>query len=291
MALAAPSTLAWAASSDIPHTDLGDGAAVFVSGGTNVLVVPAGDGLIMVDGGPAKDAKALLAAIDRMSGKKPIQYLFNTCWDYDHSGANELVRARGAEIVAHVNTKLWLGGDFYSRWQDHRYRPRPAEALPTKTFYDGGKMTVGDQTLTYANLFQAHTDGDIYVDFQPRNILAAGELVSGEGYPQLDYVTGGWIGGMLKANEALLKIANDDTMVIPGRGPVKGKADIKAQHDMLKVVFDRMKTMAQKGLSGEEMLKAGITKEFDKTWGDPTRFVLNAYQGFANHSYDVGGFI
>ena len=169
--------------------------------------------------------------------------------------------------------------------------PLPQQALPTKTFYTGGEMTQGDEVIKYANLFQAHTDGDIYVHFTRRNLLAVGELLSGHGYPVLDYSTGGWIGGMMKANEELLKIADDDTVIVPGRGPVKRKADLKAQYDMLSEVFKRMKAMAQKGLSGKQMLAAGITKDFDEAWGNPRRFVLNAYEGFTVHSYDVGGFI
>jgi glyoxylase-like metal-dependent hydrolase (beta-lactamase superfamily II) len=272
--------------------DLAGGAAVFSVGGSNVLVVPGPDGLIMVDTGPMGSGEALLAAIDQFSGKAPIHAAFNTHWHYEQTGGNEAVRKRGVDIIAHENTKLWLGGDFYVRWQEKRYRPRPAEALPTKTFYAGDQtMPAGDETVTYATLFQAHTDGDIYVHFPKHNILAVGGLLSAQGYPILDYSTGGWIGGMAKANEALLKIADDATIIVCEGGAMQNKAHLQAQHDMLTTVTDRMKGMAQKGFSAEDMIEGGATDGFDDAWGDPTAFITMAYAGLVNHTYDLGGFI
>lgn len=282
---------AWAASASVDRTDLRDGAAVFSIGGSNVLVVPGPDGLIMVDTGPMGSGPALLKAIDAFSGKAPIHAAFNTHWHYDQTGGNEAVRKRGVDLISHENTKLWLGGDFYVKWEERRYRPRPEAALPNKTFYDGGSMQVGDETVTYANLFQAHTDGDIYVHFPRRNILAVGGLLSAKGYPILDYSTGGWIGGMAKANEALLALADDETVIICESGAIQNKAHLQAQHDMLTTVTERMKGMAQKGFSAEDMLNGGATDGFDERWGDPTAFITMAYQGLVNHTYDLGGFI
>jgi len=291
LCMAVPGMTALAASARISRTDLRDGAAVFSVNGSNALVVPGPDGLILVDTGPMGTSSALLRAIDDFSGKAPIRTAFNTHWHYDQTGGNEAVRKRGADIISHENTKLWLGGDFYVEWQDRRYRPRPAEALPNKTFYTDGAMQAGGEAITYANLFQAHTDGDIYVHFQNHNILAVGGLLSAEGYPILDYTTGGWIGGMRDADKALLEIADDETIIICESGAVQDKASLQAQYDMLSTVTDRMKEMAQKGFSASDMLHSGVTEGFDEAWGDPTDFVTMAYNGFVNHTYDVGGFI
>lgn len=291
LCLATPGLGALAASAQISHAELRGGAAVFSAGGSNVVVVPGPDGLILVDTGPMGQGKALLEAINGFSGGAPVRTAFNTHWHYDQTGGNEAVRASGAEIMSHENTKLWLGGDFYVEWQDKRYMPRPEKAIPTKSFYKGGEMTAGDETIVYDLLFQAHTDGDIYVHFRNRNILAVGGLLAAEGYPILDYSTGGWIGGMLEANAALLEIADEETLIVSESGAVQRKADLQAQHDMLEVLYERMKEMARKGFAAEEMLEAGVTKEYDEVRGDPTFFVTNAYYGMTNHTYDMGGFI
>jgi hypothetical protein len=60
---------------------------------------------------------------------------------------------------------------------------------------------------------------------------------------------------------------------------------------MLTTVTDRMKGMAQKGFSAEDMIEGGATDGFDDAWGDPTAFITMAYAGLVNHTYDLGGFI
>src|SRR5262249_25070245 len=145
---------------------------------------------------------------------KDVKVLFNTDWHLDHTGSNEILKQAGAKIVAHENTKLWIGADFYSDWEKRSYKPRPAAALPTETFYTTGKMTFGSESIEYGYLPQAHTDGDIYVFFPGANVLVTGDVMTVGQYPVLDYVTGGWLGGLQNANAALLKIANADTRII-----------------------------------------------------------------------------
>src|SRR5690606_39235485 len=72
-------------------------------------------------------------------------------WHADHTGGNEALAARGARIVAHENTKLWLGAEFEVWWRDGElHRPRPREAWPTATFYSGGELDLntGGETDT-----------------------------------------------------------------------------------------------------------------------------------------------
>ena len=69
---------------------------------------------------------------------------------------------------------------------------------------------LNDEDLRLVSVDPAHTDGDIYVFFPQQNVLVAGDVLSVGQYPILDYVTGGWIGGLQNANQALLKIVNAD---------------------------------------------------------------------------------
>ena len=119
----------------------------------------------------------------------------------------------------------------------------------------------------------------------------ASDVVSVSSYPILDYTTGGWIGGMLQAVKTLLTIANADTKIIPGTGPVQSKAGLQAQHDMLAAVMDRLLKLLRQGMSAKDMIEAAPTKDFDAKWGNPERFIRGAYPGLWGHVRELGGIV
>lgn len=275
----------------LKSTALGDGLTLIEGAGGNVVTLANAAGVLMVDGGSADHSAALIKLVSQQSGKRPVTTLFNTHWHWDHTGSNEKLSKAGAKIIAHENTKLWLGADFFVEWENHAYKPRPTAALPTETFYQSGQLNFADESIVYGHLPRAHTDGDLYVWLPARNVLIAGDLLSVGAYPVLDYSTGGWIGGMLDASKALLDLSNEQTRIIPGTGPVQSRADLQAQYEMLKTMKERLTGMMKKGMGADDMLAAEATKEFDAHWGDPRLFVANAYRGMWGHVRSLGGIV
>jgi glyoxylase-like metal-dependent hydrolase (beta-lactamase superfamily II) len=265
---------------------------LLVSGaGSNVLVLKTPDGVLMVDGGVAERSPDLLKIVAGFSDGARVQVLFNTHWHLDHTGANDVIGKTGAKIMAHENTKLWMGAEIISMWEKRTYSPRPKEARPNTTFYTKGTMTFGKQEIQYGYLGQAHTDGDIYVFFPGSNILMTGDVFSVGSYPVMDYTTGGWIGGLSDASKALVAVADSQTRVIPGNGPVQTKVDLQAQADMCAEMRTRFVGMMRKGMSAKDMLLSAPTKEFDARWGDPQLFITNAYPGLWGHVREIGGIV
>jgi cyclase len=270
---------------------LTDRITLITGAGGNVVLYQGNAGLTLIDSGQADQASALLTLVDELSGKAPITTLFNTHWHEDHTGGNDAVHARGASIIAHENTKLWLGADFEVEWRHWSHQPRAKAALPDVTFYTDGNLDLGGETVQYGNFAQAHTDGDLYVYFPQSNVLVTGGLLANKQYPIADIATGGWIGGLIAANKNLLALINDNTILIPDSGPAQTKADLQAQHDMLVDLYSKMKELASQGSSGPEMLKEKVTANYDAKWGNPDEFVMETYRGMWAHTYDMGGFI
>jgi cyclase len=275
----------------IAITPITDTLALATGAGSNVVVFANADGVVMIDGGLADRSAELLKAVTKHTKAPRPQTLFNTHWHWDHTGSNERLGKAGTKIIAHENTKLWLGADFFVDWENRQYKPRPKIAWPTETFYTDGKLNVGSEEIRYAHLPRAHTDGDLYVFFPGQNVLVAGDLVATGRYPILDVTTGGWIGGLTDATKALLDLSDDKTRIVPGTGPVLTRADVQAQHQMLSTMKDRLIGLMKKGMGTDDLLAAPPTAEFDAKWGDPKLFLVNAYKGLWGHVRELGGIV
>jgi cyclase len=291
LAGAATASLCRAQSTPLAATKLADNFIQITGAGSNALAVIGADGVLLVDGGAKEHSAELLKLVAEQSGGKPVQTLFNTHWHTEHTGSNEALGKAGAKIIAHENTKLWLGTEVEVRWQNKTYEPSPKAALPNQTFYTSGKMTFGKEPIEYAVMPQAHTDGDIYIFFPGPNILVAGDVVSVASYPVLDYTTGGWITGMVNAQKTLLQLANAQTKIVPGTGPVQTRADLQVLNDMCSKLRDTFLALMKKGMSPSDMIAAKPTKEYDEKWGNPDLFVANAYRGLWGHVRELGGIV
>src|SRR5579871_6336542 len=153
-------------------SSLGDGLALISGAGGNVLALSGPEGLLVVDGGAQEHAHELGKALAGLPSGHRVHTAFNTHWHWDHTGSNELFRKGGTNVIAHENTRLWLGTPIWEAWEQRRYPARP-KAQPTQSFYKTGRLTFGGQPIEYGYLPQAHTDGDIYVYFPKQNVLAA----------------------------------------------------------------------------------------------------------------------
>lgn len=279
-----------AAVAELSVQDLGSGAFLLTSAYGNVLALRNDAGLLLVDGLRAADTPALLSALEAHTGGSEVDVLYNTHWHWDRTGSNDSLRAQGARVIAHENTRLWLTHEFFVDWEERQYRPRRAAALPTETFYEDHSLDFGDEQVSSGLLFQAHTDGDIYVRLRERNILVTGDLVINGGFPVPDPVTGGWIGALTAGQARLLELADDQTRIIPGRGATMKHDELRAYHERIVELRERIYAFARQGKGPSEMLAEGVAKGYE-SWGDPSLFIRNAYPGLGRHYREVDGVV
>jgi cyclase len=245
-------------------------------GEANVVAHTTAGGLVLIDGGSAKASDALMKSIGQLPGGGQVQTLFNTHWHPEQTGLNETIGKAGKTIIAHENTRLWLSTDITWSWNGQRFKRLPKVAQPNKTFYTTGKL---DSGIRYGYIPDAaHTDGDMYVYFPTQNVLVVGDAVCNQGWPVVDWQTGGWIGGIAGATQRLQTLANDQTRIVPGRGPVMSLADLKVQATMYATIYDRLTTLLNKGRGPSEAVAAKPTKEFDAQMGNPDEFVRRAFE-------------
>jgi cyclase len=250
-----------------------DNLVMLTGAGANIVAMTGPDGVVMVDGGLAANSASVLRAVNGS-----VRILFNTCWFPEQTGLNQTLGQSGATIIAHENTRLWMGTDITRPWEKRTFPPAPKEARPNKTFYNKGSITAGDERIEFGYLLQAHTDGDIYVFFPKSNVLVIGGLISKNEWPLIDWWTGGWIGGLVNGLDTLLKVGDAETRIVPAQGPIITRADLQAQYEMYKTINTRLQQLIRKGKSPDEAVAAEPTKEFNDKMGKPDMFVRLAFQ-------------
>lgn len=273
--LAAPCVFAQDAK--VTAAPLGENLYLLGGAGCNVIVSTGPDGAVLVDGGLAQHAAALARTVAALPNGGPVRILFNTHWHPEQTGSNETLGSAGVTIIAHENTRLWLTQNITWPYEGHRkFHKFSKIAQPNKTFYDKGAL---DSGIRYGYLPDAaHTDGDLYVYFPRQNVLAVGGAAYGQGWPFVDWWTGGWIGGIVGGLQRIRTIANRETKIVPAQGPVLSYNDIAAQLDMYGTINDRLNQMLNKGRGPMEAVAAKPAKEYEARMGDSDAFILQAFE-------------
>ena len=250
----------------ITTTKLYDNVYLLQGAGGNMALQTGRDGLVLVDSSFSTSVPKVREAIAAVSKDAP-DALINTHWHYDHTDGNEGMHTAGFSIFAHKNTRERLSTQQTIAFFHIVVPPSPDAALPSITFSDSMQAFHNGDSLDLVHFDPAHTDTDIYVYFHKANVLHVGDTWFNGFYPFLDEATGGRIGGMIDASKKALAIADNDTKIIPGHGPLGGKADLQRYHDMLSAVRDTVAKLKASGASEQEAVARKPTADFDAAWG------------------------
>ncbi len=109
-------------------------------------------------------------------------------------------------------------------------------------------------------------------------MLAVGDAAYGQGWPFMDYWTGGWIGGIVGGLQRIQTVAKKDTKIVPGQGPLLSFADIGVQLEMYTNIYDKLNQMLNKGHSPSEAVAAKPAKDYEAKMGNPDLFIRRSFE-------------
>ncbi|WP_405244041.1 MBL fold metallo-hydrolase [Lentisalinibacter salinarum] len=247
---------------EIGVTDLGDGLYMLTGRGGNMGLSVGEDATFLIDDQFAPLTPKIKAAIAGLT-EDAVKFVFNTHWHFDHVGGNENFGETGAVIVAHDNVRERMSEDQFLEAFNREVPASPPEALPVVTFNDRVTLHLNGETIRAFHTPHAHTDGDSVIYFDGANVFHMGDTFFHKMYPFIDASSGGSVDGVIEAASAVLAMADEDSVIIPGHGPIATRDDLRAYRDMLATVRDSVKAMIGDGMTLEQVQAANPTADFD----------------------------
>ncbi len=210
-------------------------------------------------------APKIKAAIARLT-PRPVQYVLNTHRHFDHTGGNEAFGGDGALIVAHDNVRRRMSSDQLISFAGNAsaQKASPKVALPVVTVAGEITFHINADEVHAFHVPRAHTDGDLIVHLRKSNVVHMGDVFFNGMYPFIDGSSGG---SAIAAYDRVLTLVDDKTKIIPGHGPLAGKADLQATRAMVATVTQRVKDLRREGKTDAEIRAAQVSAEFDARFG------------------------
>ena len=254
---------------EISIESISDNIHVLFGLGGNILVSTGVDGVLLVDDQMPELKYKILRSLRKIGGKS-VDYIINTHWHFDHAEGNLVFGPDGAKIVAHENSrKMMLNPKPINlSFIVYPQQPYPLNAVPQITYQDSMKLHLNGDQIELYHFGHAHTTGDTAVYLRNSNVLHMGDVFNMTGPPFIDAGNGGSIDGIIRFCEEILKVVNDETVVVPGHGPISTTEDIQTYIDMLIVVRDRIQAQILEGKSLQEIIESDPTKEWRDKFGD-----------------------
>ena len=254
------------------------GVWMLVGRGGNIGVSAGADGVFLVDDQYAPLTGRIRQAVATISDR-PIRFVLNTHWHGDHTGGNENFGREGVLIVAHDNVRRRMSSEQFIASLNRREPPSPRGALPVVTFAEGVTFHLNGDSIVVTHMPAAHTDGDAIVHFAKANVIHAGDAFNTAGLPFVDLSSGGSIHGVIRVAERILSVANAQTRIIPGHGPVTDREKVRVWRDALIALRDRVKAEVAAGKTVEQVLAMNLTAPYAKDFaGGHERFVRLLHQ-------------
>lgn len=266
IAVPAPAAAQDFAKIEFRTTKLSDTVHLLQGAGGNILLSVGDDAVFLIDDDYAPMTPKLKDAIGRIT-RKPVNFVINTHWHFDHVGGNEALAREGVLVVAHDNARKRMSSEQFIALFQAKVPASPRGALPVVTFSGDISFHLNGETIHAFHAPAAHTDGDSIVHLRGSDLIHLGDIFFNGTYPFIDASSGGTSDGVVAAMDRVLALATDKTRIVPGHGPMASKADLQRHRDMIATVTRRIRDLRKAGRSDAEIKEAKPAAEFDADYG------------------------
>lgn len=250
--------------------------------GGNLAASVGEDGIFLVDDQFAPLTDEISASLAEVSDQ-PLRFVINTHWHHDHTGGNENFGSSGSLIIAHDNVRRRMSTEQVSEFLGRTTPPSPEVALPIITFSDTTTLHLNGEAIAAYHSPHGHTDGDAIIHFRDSNVIHMGDTYFNGMFPFIDLDSGGNANGVIAAVDLALGMADANTRIIPGHGPLASRDDLQAYRDFLARIRDEVRRRMDDGQSLEAIIEADLVAAETEQWGadgfiKPDQFVTFVYR-------------
>lgn len=247
--------------------------------GGNATVISTLDGVFLADSMMQPASERLNALIMERFGSSP-RAMVNTHHHGDHSNGNDVFNGSGTLTIAHSFMRNRIAHRRYSDVSERWIEPRPADRLPVTVYDDELSLFWGDETIRIYHPSAAHTGGDSILHASTANIIATGDVFVNGIWPIIDIYSGGSVDGTISALSEIYRLADENTVIIPGHGPLASRSEVLALRDRLV----RMRDITLAALA-DDMPRADFVE------ADPLRLVAPDWQEWFIDSRGLAGIL
>jgi glyoxylase-like metal-dependent hydrolase (beta-lactamase superfamily II) len=229
-------------------TKITDNLHVLFGPGGNIGVSSGPDGVVLIDDKFSRNAEEILYHVGQIAGENDrLLFVINTHLHGDHTGSNPEMKEAGAMIMAHENVRERMGTSYMNKQFGRMNDAKPEAFWPVVTFSDQASLHFNGVTARAIHIPTAHTDGDSIIHFEDLNVIHMGDNLFMGMFPFVDVDSGGSMPGMISAHDKALSLADADTVIIPGHGPLTDTDGLRAERDRLQLILDRVKSRKDAG--------------------------------------------
>ena len=238
--------------------------------GGNIAASIGDDGIVLVDDEFAPLAPKIAAALKSLNiTDKPVRYIINTHYHFDHTGGNAPFAAEGSTVIAHdnVRTRLMSGGTAGNGGSIKMInKPADKATLPVITFDHDVSVHLNGEDIRALHFPSGHTDGDAIIFFPKANVVHMGDDYVRYGFPFVDVDSGGSVEGIIKACESVIATLPADVKVIPGHGELSNLTEVREYAQMLKDTSAVVATALKAGKTLDQMKKEQVLAPWSKKY-------------------------
>jgi glyoxylase-like metal-dependent hydrolase (beta-lactamase superfamily II) len=164
--------------------------------GGNLALSLGEDGTFLIDAHFEATNAKVAAAIAELTDR-PVDFVVNSHFHFDHTGGNKIFGPAGSIIVSQDKTRKRMESDQYVSAANIIQESYEEIALPKITFFVSMRFYYNGNTIDLFYNGPGHTDGDAQIYFREANVFHSGDLFVRYGLPFIDRGNGGSMDGMI----------------------------------------------------------------------------------------------
>ena len=229
----------------------------------NIGVVIGEDGVLLIDSRESHEAAGELAAELGRLTSKPVRWIVNTHWHWDHVFGNAVFpeaavwghRACRSALLDHPeqhrkDARLWMPKERFGEIDRVEIVP------PQQTFEAMASINVGGRKVEATHHGLGHTDGDILIHCG--DVTFMGDLVEQGGPPKMgDSYPFDWPNTLAAARSTIRSV------VVPGHGGLLTPAAVETRRELMELVAERLREVIVEGRPADEAVRNGPIPELE----------------------------